>query len=742
MKHTLWLASLFLAALSAEQANAQFSLVNPVPQRVTLSQSALFDTPSAWSVKTDAARANSFAVAALKTQSNQIKIDAKTKFSVTLGVKGDKAVAKYTSNVPSKDEAYWMNVTKKGVVIVGSDEEGLFYGVQTLLASMKEGKLQEGTVQDWPDVPFRGTVEGFYGTPWSHQARLSQIEFYGRNKMNVYIYGPKDDPYHRAEWRKPYPEDEAQRIKELNDHAKANGVKFYWAIHPGVDIKWTTEDRDALVAKFEKMYALGVRSYAVFFDDIWGEGAKADKQAELLNYVDEHFIHKYKDVSPLIMCPTEYNRAWANDEKGYLRTLGTKMNKDVQIMWTGNSVVHCIDKESMEWINQRIDRKAYIWWNFPVSDFVRDHILLGPAYGNGLDIAEDVSGFVSNPMEHAEASKIALYGIADYTWNMSNYDYQRDWEQALKAVLPSNAAALRTFALYNKDLGQNGHGFRREEGEELKSYAEAALKGDNQAVATLLQKSKELKIAADVLLGDKTNPDLIRELRPWLLQARNLADYGVCVCSLAMQGSSDNATKESVSFTDYYAQACSIQEQMYELENSSVRHALQPGIKVGTKVMLPTLNKLFSQAVDAYNAKNGTNLVNSAEYNPYKLSSDVAQLNLLPVTVRGNEVSVAPSNEVINWQKDGSLLIEADRDITFAGMDFNLGVEGVAKDFKLELYVDGQWKAVSLLHYQDNDPVIHTGNELGGMSASKLRLTNVSGHEMKVYFRSFKFVKQ
>ena len=279
MKHNHLFAGLLLAALSTGQAHAQFSLVNPVPQQISLSQATCFDVPTAWNIKTDASRASSFAVAALKAQTSQIAVNAKAKFIVTLGVKGDKAVAKYASKVPSKTEGYWMSVTQKGVVVVGNDEEGLFYGIETLLASMKEGKLQEGTVQDWPDVPFRGTVEGFYGTPWSHQARLSQIEFYGRNKMNVYIYGPKDDPYHRAEWRKPYPEADAQRIKELNEHAKANGVKFYWAIHPGVDIKWTTEDRDALVAKLEKMYKLGIRSYAVFFDDIWGEGAKADKQA-------------------------------------------------------------------------------------------------------------------------------------------------------------------------------------------------------------------------------------------------------------------------------------------------------------------------------------------------------------------------------------------------------------------------------------------------------------------------------
>lgn len=741
MKYQILGASLLLAAMCAGTASAQISLVNPVPQQTTVKGTKLMNLPGTWTVKADATRLNGFAVKALQTAG--VKNDDTADYTVTLGVKGDKAVKKYRKQIPAKAEGYYLQVDEKGIVIAGADEAGLFYGVQTLLGSMAEGKLEYCTVKDWPDVPFRGTVEGFYGTPWSHKARLSQIEFYGRNKMNVYIYGPKDDPYHRDRWRVAYPEADAKRIQELNEHAKECGVNFYWAIHPGVDIKWNTEDRDNLMAKLEKMYALGIRSFAVFFDDIWGEGAKADKQAELLNYVDDNFIAKHKDVAPLIMCPTEYNRAWANDEKGYLRTLGTKMNKDIQIMWTGNSVVHCIDKESMEWINQRIGRKAYIWWNFPVSDFVRDHILLGPAYGNGLDIAGDMSGFVSNPMEHAEASKISLYGIADYTWNMKAYDEKRDWEKGLKAVLPDNYEALRTFALYNKDLGPNGHGFRREEGDELKQLSEAVLKSCEPAdVKQLQQKCEELKMAADILLGDKSNPELLRELRPWLLQARLVADYGVTVCKMAGPRVQHTAANAHDPFTNYYAQARSIQEQMYGLENSDVRHALQPGIKLAGKVLLPTLNQLFTKVVDTYNAQNGTKLYNVAEYNPYKLTSNVKQLALLPVTARGNEVSVTPSNEVIKWQKDGYMMIEGDREITFAGMDFNLGVNEAAKYFKLELLCADGWKEINLLHYQPTDPVIHTGNELGGMTATKLRLTNVSGKDVEVYFKNFKINKQ
>ena len=246
-------------------------------------------------------------------------------------------------------------------------------------------------------------------------------------------------------------------------------------------------------------------------------------------------------------------------------------------------------------------------------------------------------------------------------------------------------------------------------------------------------------MAVDVLLADNSNPELRRELRPWLLQGKNVADYGVAVCAMAGNRKSPNAFP---SFEQAYKQARALQVQMYELENSDVRHALQPGIKVATKVLLPTLNKLFTQTVEAYNKENGTSFVCEAEYNPYKIESTVPQLALLPVSVRGNDVTVAPSLEVIKWAKGASFTIESDRNVTFAGMEFNLGVPGVAKNFKLELYDNGVWKEVSLLHYRDNDPVIHTGNELGGMQASKLRITNVSGADQELYFKNFKFVKQ
>lgn len=742
MKKRMLLVACLLCGTWAPGAFAQVSNVNPIPQEVEKKGTPVA-APKSWTVKYDKSLAGSFALTALNQAAQQQ--EAKADFTLKLGVKGQRTVKSVAKRIPDHAEGYYLELTSEGATVAGADERGLFYGVQTLLAILRDGKLEPCTVTDWPDVAFRGVVEGFYGTPWSHEARLRQFRFYGRNKMNVYIYGPKDDPYHRAHWRTPYPAAEAQRIRQLADSAKANGVHFYWAIHPGIDIKWTDADRDSLVAKFEQMYDLGVRSFAVFFDDIWGEGTKADKQAQLLNYVDENFIQKKPDVSPLIMCPTEYNRSWASDKPdGYLRTMGRLLNKDIHIMWTGNSVVHLIDKPTMEWVNPFIDRKAYIWWNYPVTDYVRDHLMIGPVYGNGQDIASDLSGFVSNPMQHAEASKIALYAIADYTWNMEDFDAQRDWEKSLKDLLPGAVDALRVFAHYNEDPGPNGHGFRREESPRIVEIAQQLQQTNDgtAAVQALMEQCAELKAAADILLVNRENPDLVRELRPWLLQARNVADYGVAVCQMKLSAGQSAQPGSLRTFDAYYLQARSLQEQMYQLENSDVRHPLQPGIKVGAKELLPTLNALFARTVTSYNTAHQTAYDPVAEYQPYKLTSDVPQLAQQPVSTSGNTVKVAPSNEVIAWPAGASLLLEAEQPVTLQGMSFDLGVAGVASKFRLEVMVDGAWKTVSLMHYKPEETVIHTGNELSGMKAEKIRLTNSGGEDLQVYLRSFQFTKQ
>ena len=74
------------------------------------------------------------------------------------------------------------------------------------------------------------------------------------------------------------------------------------------------------------MYELGVRDFGVFVDDASGEICNAKYQIALGDYLMEHFIRKHPDVHQgLIMCPTGYNKAWA--DPAYLKALGDGLEK-------------------------------------------------------------------------------------------------------------------------------------------------------------------------------------------------------------------------------------------------------------------------------------------------------------------------------------------------------------------------------------------------------------------------------
>ena len=610
--------------LCAVTVFAQNVSLQPPPQQLIV-QNKTIDLPAVYQLNGEK-EANPHAVKVLKELLSG-KQSSKQGILISIGEKGDKSVRKYSRRIPNREEGYYLSVNEKEIVLAGNDERGTYYALQTFAQLLKDGKLPEVEIKDYPSVRYRGVVEGFYGIPWSHQARLSQLKFYGKNKMNTYIYGPKDDPYHSApNWRLPYPDKEAAQLQELVVVANENEVDFVWAIHPGQDTKWNQEDRDLLLSKFEKMYQLGVRSFAVFFDDISGEGTNPQKQAELLNYIDENFAQTKPDVNQLVMCPTEYNKSWSNPNGNYLTTLGEKLNPSVQIMWTGDRVISDITRDGMAWINERIKRPAYIWWNFPVSDYVRDHLLLGPVYGNDTTIAKEMSGFVTNPMEHAESSKIAIYSVASYAWNPAKYDTWQTWKDAIRTILPSASGELECFAIHNSDLGPNGHGYRREESQDIQPAADRFLKSfkedgsyDKADFEALRNTFERMKESADILLTNTENKPLIAEITPWLRQFKLMAETGEEVLQM-VEGRNESY------FLRKYNHVKALQQQMFYIDQTSNQNPYQPGVKTATRVIKPLIDQTFAAVVSYYNKKYNARLDAVTDYMPHKIISSVEQI--------------------------------------------------------------------------------------------------------------------
>ncbi|MCM1109900.1 MAG: beta-N-acetylglucosaminidase domain-containing protein [Clostridium sp.] len=547
LKNLLSIAAVTAATLSCA---AEQVAVNPTPQSVRWGD-RIVAIPSSARLS-GASDADRDAVAALRRV-----IPDGGKYRITIGERGDKAVKAFASKIPDKAEGYYLSVTPKEIVIAGNDPKGTFYGVQTLLQLIagSKGELTEVEITDWPGSSNRGVVEGFYGNPWSQRDRLRQFDFYGANKLDTYIYGPKDDPYHHSRWREPYPADKAAQLKEMAEAAARNKVWFVWAMHPGNSIK-TDEDRAAAVEKLEQMYDMGFRSFAIFFDDI--SNYDASLQADYLNFLTDNFVRKHEDVTPLIMCPSEYNKLWAGDHD-YLPILGSETYPEIRIMWTGNSVVDMIDVADIEWIESRIGRKPFIWLNWPVNDYCVDHLLMGPLYGNDKEVPAMTSGFVLNPMEYAEASTVSIFSGADYLWNPDSYNPEESWERAVAAIAPANREAFRTFCTYNVDLGQNTHRLRRlEETPELKalidSYGEMFARGESPEGETAIREEfLRAGAAADELLATADTMALTAEIRPWIEVMKLLAERGCRVVDMRRALTVGDSVAFVNAYTDYAA---------------------------------------------------------------------------------------------------------------------------------------------------------------------------------------------
>jgi len=313
------------------------------------------------------------------------------------------------------------------------------------------GRAASIGIADFPSFAVRGIVEGFYGTPWSHQDRLDLLRFEGEHGMNSYFYAPKDDPYHRKQWRDPYPPDRLAQLGELVSTSRANLVDFCFAVSPGLSMTYSSdEDFDKLTAKLESVGKLGTSCYALFLDDVPEEiQNEADKArfktlAEAHAYVINKLYHHLVALSAqnhLVVTPTTYTNGFGS--RDYVRELGAAVDPHVDLVWTGTEVVSPVItiQQTEDW-SKSLQRPPLVWDNYPVDDYARWRPFLAPLVGRAADLGAVVRGLVSNPMNEAHASMIPLATIADYLWNSRGYDPQKSEQQALIAQFGSDGPQI------------------------------------------------------------------------------------------------------------------------------------------------------------------------------------------------------------------------------------------------------------------------------------------------------------
>jgi len=311
--------------------------------------------------------------------------------------------------------------------------------------------------------PIRGVIEGFYGTPWSHEERLDMIRFCAQHDVNTWVHAPKDDPYHRARWREPYPDDELERIEELVTHCNLHGVDFHYAIAPGLDLCYSHESEwEKVVAKVEQVRGVGVQHFQLLWDDVehklhcpedeqlYGSAERPTGAAQAP--FSNRFAREIEQPGPLIVCPMAYAQT---GDGPYRRCFRGELDPSIVLYWTGPEVVSLsISKDELDMsVHRYAGHEHVLWDNFPVNDWDTTVLHLGPLRGRDPDLSRGkLRGIIANAMVQAVPSKLALATVADWARDPYAYDPLESYGRALREHGEEVLAALGEPDPYTKPV--------------------------------------------------------------------------------------------------------------------------------------------------------------------------------------------------------------------------------------------------------------------------------------------------
>ena len=345
-----------------------------------------------------------------------------------------------------KTDSYFLASDENVISVLGKDADSAFYGLTTLyhvFAQMDSLTIRNFEIEDYADVVSRGFIEGYYGNPWSTEDRVNLMKWGGYYKLNAYFYAPKDDPKHRTQWDQLYTEEElANKIRPLAEAGNESKCRFVYALHPfpqGNHLRFDDNyeaDLAKLQAKFKQVIDQGVRQIAILADDFWNPGGP--NGVRLLNDMTawlEEVKKQYPDMKMTIpYVPYDY---MGNGSSAELQEL-KKAPANVQIVMTGGRVWGEVTNNFTSTFTNNVGRGPFMWINWPCTDNSKKHLIMG-GYDTFLHPGVEpskIQGIMLNPMQQSEPSKVAIFGNADYAWNIweTKEEADKSWNDAFSFV--------------------------------------------------------------------------------------------------------------------------------------------------------------------------------------------------------------------------------------------------------------------------------------------------------------------
>lgn len=348
-----------------------------------------------------------------------------------------------------RDEGYKITVKSSpfSIEIAARSETGFIYAALTIkdmmTASGGAPAIYSGTIDDYPMFSLRGVLEGGYDV-WSYENRLEIIKWLPEQKFNFFIYAPKDDPYFRRQWRKPYPPEILDQFKTYIKICNEYNVIFSFALSPAMSMEYSNpEEFKKLVDKYRQLQALGVSSFGIFFDDVLPYlSTPNDKKtfknvAEAEVYVTNKLLTALREKDPgakLYFVPNQY---WGWTPTVYMSVIKEKLNHEIEVGWTGKEICSVSITPA--------DAKKFLEVAGRAPAVGDNYSPLAPLLNRAPDLYTAVTSFVNNPYmftsdKNSEFSKFVNATIADYTWNPVGYDANRSFNNAARRIAGGETA--------------------------------------------------------------------------------------------------------------------------------------------------------------------------------------------------------------------------------------------------------------------------------------------------------------
>ena len=309
-------------------------------------------------------------------------------------------------------------------------------------------------------IPELGIIEGFYGKPWSWEARKETVSFLAPYGYRFYMYAPKADVFLRRRWQESHPDQYAAELKSFAEFCHVAGVRFGIGLTPyELFNHFDDTARDALNSKLAFFDSIGIEDLAILFDDMRGDVPDlAEKQVEIVQWAAAR-----TSATRVIMCPSYYSddpvldRVFGTRPENYLEDLGMTLDRSVEVFWTGEEVIsRQFSAGHLERVANVLQRKPLIWDNYPVNDGQRmsQYLHLRGFTGRPADMADHVAAHGINPALQSTLGLIPAITLSDSYRLGSTYEYAASFKHACAEVLGDDLGEMvREDLLTLQDIG-------------------------------------------------------------------------------------------------------------------------------------------------------------------------------------------------------------------------------------------------------------------------------------------------